>query len=252
VTLPGISTPWQGQLAVMVRENDQGMLDLFAPLDIRRLPKALYFGPELPLAAFPDRWLHHFPLIRIKQLPPDQKTYSNWNQATHVIFTSKNAVKTTLQHLKMLNIPLENLKEKIVIAIGKATALTVPFYKELIVASKETQEGVIELLHPDGYYFYPHSALARPLINEKLAAWPHTSFAAYTIEKDPLTSIPDLEPFSEAIFSSPSAVKAFFKLKPMITKDLKMTAIGPVTFSALAKFNHLIQTEIYTHKEMLL
>lgn len=245
ITLPGTSTPLQGQLAILARKDDQEMLQLFSKLDVRRLPKALYFGPTLPIAEFQDRWLHHYPLIRINPLPADQEAYKNWNRASHIIFTSKNAVKVTLQHLKELNIPIESLKEKTVLAIGKATASTVPFHKELIVAKNETQEGILELLEPSVFYFYPHSAISRPLISEALLSRPHTAFCAYTIEKDPLTQLPDLNRFSEAIFSSPSTYNAFLSLEPVIPETLRITTIGPVTQASLLK--HALSTEIKCH-----
>jgi hydroxymethylbilane synthase len=233
IKLPGVSTPYQGQLAILARTGDQEMVDLFASLDVRSLPKALYFGPDLPSHEFRDRWLHHYPLIRIEKLPPNPEAYKQWGKASHVIFTSKNTVKTTLNHLKELNIPAESLKEKTVLAIGQATSAIIPFYKELIIAKTETQEGIIELLSPRAYYFYPHSALSRPLLDQALSLHPHVSFAAYTISQDPLTPIPDLHSYPEAIFSSPSTVEAFFTRNPKVPDSLRLTAIGPVTQAAL-------------------
>jgi hydroxymethylbilane synthase len=234
IKLPGVSTPYQGQLAILARTGDREMVKLFAPLDVRTLPKALYFGPDLPTHEFQDRWLHHYPLTRIQQLPPDREAYKQWQCSSHVIFTSKNAVKTTLNHLKELGIPNESLKEKTVLAIGQATAAAVPYHKKLLIAKQETQEGVIELLTPGASYFYPHSGLSRPLLKQALANYPHRAFAAYTTIQDPLTELPDLYNFSEAIFSSPSTVDAFFAKNPPIPHSLRLTAIGPITQAALS------------------
>lgn len=247
IKLPGVSTPYQGQLAILARSGDQEMVDLFASLDVRSLPKALYFGPDLPSHEFRDRWLHHYPLIRIEQLPPDPEAYKQWGKATHVIFTSKNAVKTTLNHLKELNIPAESLKEKTVLAIGQATAAIIPFFKEIIIAKTETQEGIIELLSPGAFYFYLHSALSRPLLNQALSHHPHVSFAAYTVSQDPLTQIPDLHSFPEAIFSSPSTVDAFFTKNPKVPNSLRLTAIGPVTQAALSGYKNAQNTLRSSH-----
>lgn len=255
IKLPGTSTQLQGQLAILARTNDQPMQELFAPFDVRRLPKALYFGPDLPLHEFQDRWLHHYPLLRVISFSPDPKSYQYWKKATHVILTSKNSVKTLLHHLNQLGIPIESFKEKIAIAVGKATASLLPECKKIWIAEQETQEGVIKILQsihsPSFVYFYPHSALARPLIDREIASHQHVSFDAYTLESDPLTQLPDLTQFPEAIFSSPSTVEAFFAKKPKIPPTLQLTPIGPVTREALAKFTSLAQTEKKSQQEKI-
>lgn len=247
ITLPGPSTPLQGQLAVMARKDDQAMKDLFAPLDVRKLPKGLYFTPHLPTYAFQDHWLHSCPLLHKKSYPANEQ----WQQihlATHLILTSKNSVLTLIEHFAELEIPLEVLGTKKIIAVGKATASAAKSLKPLSIdiALEETQEGINALLSTlnlkNAFLLYPHSDLARPFLKEALQEYPHASFSIYTMIKDPLTTLPDLKDYRAALFTSPSTVKAFFDLLPDIPPEFSLKAIGPVTEEALTAHQEILES----------
>lgn len=247
IALPGPSTPQQGQLAVIARSGDQAMKDLFAPLDVRTLPKGLYFTPHLPTNTFSKYWLHSCPLLHKKSYPAlaVKEQWQQIHQATHLILTSKNSIRTLIEHFAELDLSLEILQTKRIIAVGSATAEAAKSLKPLSIdtALEETQEGLYAFLSQlpleKAYILYPHSDLARPFLKDALMKYPHTAFPIYTMVKDPLTRLPDLNAYESALFTSPSTVKAFFELRPDIPSKLSLKAIGPVTEDAL-KAHHSI------------
>ena len=84
----------------------------------------LYLGTEPPS---PDYF--HYPIIRIepRALPPN----ADLSPFTHIIFTSKNAVRIFLSHFS-------DLSSQTLIAVGKATASLLP---SPLTAVDESQEG---------------------------------------------------------------------------------------------------------------
>ena len=102
--MPGPSTPLQGQLAVIAREDDEEMKKLFSSIDSRKqIRRALYLGLQ-PRAIQFDGAINHYPVIRINPFPvtnPDiQSCLKHLDDFTHCIFTSKNSAKLLLSHLK--------------------------------------------------------------------------------------------------------------------------------------------------------
>ncbi len=234
IRLPGSTTTFQGQLAVTALTGDKEMAELFRPLDVRRFPKALYFGPELPLHQFQDRWLFHCPLTRVVPLPAIGLDEA-FRRSSHLIITSKTAARIMQKRFG------DKLFEKEIVAVGSATASllqTTHFPKE------ETQEGLFDLLAShhlsEAELLYPHSLLARPFLRNALIREGLTvnAIPLYTLEKDPLTDLPDLSSFQELLFSSPSSVEVFFSLKPSLSPNLRLTAIGPITKSALERYRY--------------
>lgn len=232
IRLPGETTHLQGQLAIVAREGDREMEQLFQPLDSRKMPKALYLGPEYPLKAFPNRRIVHFPII---ETIPRECNLENWNAFTHLIFTSKTAVKMLASLLRSKGISPFAIGEKKVIVVGEATgAVAKAFGANPLIAEEETAEGVVPLLNTseDAHFFWPHAALARPVIKEALKKARLTSCILY--DTIPLrTSLPDLSDFQEILFSSPSTVSAFFALLPSPPAHLQLTPIGPLTSEAI-------------------
>lgn len=238
--LPGFTTPLQGQLAIISREGDTEMQKLFAPLDTRLLPKALYLGPEMPLKAFQDRQLIHYPLIDVAYRPAYDtgimQMLHEWPRFTHLILTSKTAVRAIVNLLRA-----QKLKEKIILAVGTATQeLLQQQGISSLVAQNECAEGIIELIDSlslsNPYLLWPHSSLSRKLIEEELIKReiPFLAPILYDIYPLPEASLPDLTNFDEVIFSSPSTVNAFFNLSPRMPAPLKLTPIGPITAQTLA------------------
>lgn len=249
ITLPGPSTLYQGQLAILAQANDEEMRALFAPLDVRHLPKALYLGPRLPTLAFRDRWLHHAPLIRTEPLHTPTLPIL-FHIASHLILTSKNAVAILMDKLQDLNL-IHELKQKEILCIGKATAEALSFLPntKIAIAKEETQEGLLALVEKlpqdTTCLLYPRSILARPFLRQEIEkkGYRLLDLPLYKTVRDPVTTLPDLHPFQEILFSSPSTVDAFFDLNPIIPKHTKLQAIGSITEQHL-KFKQIATNQI--------
>lgn len=235
--LPHSSTFNQGRLAILAREGDDQMKQLFFPID-RRL-SVLYTGLDLPKDPY-VRWFH-LPLIRVEprssQDPEIKKAYSEISLYTHILFTSKSGVRFFLEGLTTWGYSKESLANKEVITVGKAT-------KEFVenqgievkyVAEQESSEGVIALLKTlslrEGYLFWPHSARSRPIITDFLKEQSILYRAAVfydTHHESPLL-LPNLDSFDEIFFTSPSTIDAFLTLYGKIPADKKVRCIGEVT-----------------------
>lgn len=179
----------------------------------------LYLGLNPPPGVF------HYPVIRTEKIfsPEWEQARELWPRFTHVIFTSRTAVR-------YWDLPLEN---KTVLAIGKATAsaLSVPS----LTAREATQEGMIALLETlsleKAYLFLPHSSRSRPnleryLIEKGIA---HFVLDLYDTVCQMPHPAPDLSLFDEIVFTSPSTVEGFLQIYKKIPLDKKLTPIGPVT-----------------------
>jgi uroporphyrinogen-III synthase len=189
--------------------------------------------------------LIHYPVIKIvpRSLdhPEIKQVYAELKEFTHLIFTSKNAVKVFSEHLAELKESIKVLKAKTVIAIGTVTAahLSIRGLAPQFVAKEETQEGVVKLLSPmlveHAYFFMPRSSLARPVITNFFQER-SIRFQACDLY-DTVTQIlepkPDLERVDEIVFTSPSTVSAFLEIFGNLPKKKKLIAIGPVTEQAL-------------------
>jgi uroporphyrinogen-III synthase len=189
--------------------------------------------------------LIHYPVIKIVprslEHPGLKQAYSELNAFTHLIFTSKNAVKVFLQHLVDLKQSIEALKAKTVIAIGTVTAMHLssrdlaPQY----VAKEETQEGVVQLLRrmslEHAYFFLPRSSLSRPVLTSFFQEQSIRFQACdlYDIVTQILEPKPDLDRIDEIVFTSPSTVNAFLEIFGTLPNNKTLIAIGPVTEQAL-------------------
>ena len=103
LTLPGETTPLQGQLALVARhENDFPFLQT---LDTRK-KETLYLGLRCPNPLW-----HHFPIIKINPVP-----FRPIEEATHYLFTSRTAVQLYRPYLT----------QRPIFCTGKATAAELP------------------------------------------------------------------------------------------------------------------------------
>jgi hydroxymethylbilane synthase len=246
--LPGETAALQGQLAIIAKEDDTEMANLFQPLDSRLLPQALYIGPELPLHAFRDRRLIHSPLIEIipRTLKDTRITHmlEKWPSFSHLIMTSKSAVKILISLLRRKKIDLTSLHEKTVIAVGTATGDVLKgFGVTPLIAEEECAEGLLPLLSAipkQSYVLWAHSSLSRSIIDDALKQKkiPFFSCALYDIEAPACALLPDLTSIPEVLFSSPSTVSAFFTKVAKPPKHLKLTPIGPITRAFLQIRSH--------------
>lgn len=221
IKLEGDTTPLQGKLAVLIRQDDQDMAELFASIDAR--PTKLYLGTD-PTPTF-DKIIH-YPVIKI--VPRQRVELPSY---THVIFTSKNAVDIFCDRYK--------IADKQIIAIGKITAerLLRRGLKPDLIAEEETQEGIIAALCledlTDATFLLPRSSLSRPVLTKFLEKC-HVIDLYDTVMNRPDIHI-DWQTIDEIIFTSPSTVEAFFTLHPTLPKSIPMTPIGPITKHALLK-----------------
>ncbi|MCB1107335.1 MAG: hydroxymethylbilane synthase [Chlamydiia bacterium] len=236
ISLPGDTAPFQGQLAVVAREGDQKMEELFKPIDIRKKRKALYLGTDKKEGTF------HLPLIEI--VPRDfqgfefKSVMADLPDFTHIIFTSKNGVRVFFDCLAFYGLKIKGGK---IFAVGKVTAkeLEKRGVKVDKVAEEEMQEGVISLLAmeelDDAYVLLPQSSGARPLLLHELMMRRvrHQRLCLYDTKVKIPPIKPELTDFDEIIFTSPSTVDAFLKVFDKIPKGMKMTSIGPITQKAL-------------------
>ncbi len=211
--LPGPTSQGQGQLALVTRK------------------KTLYLGLD------PSRFsnagdLIHYPIIKtvpIAKLPPDIE--SQWDQFTHVLFTSPSAVK---HWFSLCTFPLVG---KIVFAIGHATQQALQSHSvESIVSQKPTQEGIVSLLQQQniGYLLWPRSSRSRNVVMDDLKTRKvcYMSFDLYDTMAQKIAPLPDLAEIDEIYFTSPSTVDAFEEIFGSIPKN-KARAIGPVTAERL-------------------
>lgn len=245
VKLPGETAPLQGKLAITARENDKQMLDLFSCLDSRKKSSCLYLGIEPPFSGFEDRRVIHKPVIAIepKKLSDVEEDFRSIPLYTHLIFTSKTAVRLFFQTLALLHMPLLYLKEKIFIAVGQATksAIEAQGFQVKHTAQVETAEGLVEelrIIEPEAFFFWPHSSGARPVISEFLFNnnFRFKECVLYSTAPMENFEMPDGSLFHEIVFTSPSTVEAFFQHQPNFQEQKILTAIGPVTESCLAKY----------------
>ncbi|HEY2811430.1 MAG TPA: uroporphyrinogen-III synthase [Rhabdochlamydiaceae bacterium] len=204
--------------------------------------RILYLGtdPENFLQKTKDVQLTHYPIISIAPRPmshPDvQRAYAQLHRYTHILFTSKNAVRIFFNYLPTFAKPVW-------IAIGRATAASLashlgkdPDY----IASQETQEGIAHLLEQipladDAYFLLPRSSLSRSLLTKyldkrKVAYFVCDLYDTHVQRKGPL---PHLRDFDEIVFTSPSTVRAFIKIFGALPTDKILTPIGPITMHCL-------------------
>lgn len=189
--------------------------------------------------------LIHYPVIRVVPRPSDHpEVRSAWEDLedyTHLLFTSKNAVKVFFGHLSQMNMPVSSLHNRTVIAIGAVTAmhLAAGGLPATHISQEETQEGVVRLLQSlnltDAYLFMPRSSLSRPVLSNYFGEM-QIRYQACDLY-DTVSQVPALRPnldeIDEIVFTSPSTVRAFFDIFKVMPKGKKCLAIGPVTAHAL-------------------
>ena len=242
ISLPGETASLQGKLAVIAKEEDEEMVQLFTPLDTRKKRNALYVGLNPQNAG----GVTHLPLIEIVPRPFDNleiaSAFADIHLYTHIIFTSKSGVEVFFDCLNHYG--YEKIEGKKIFAVGKVTAqrLKEKGVETCQVANEETQEGLIHLLAMEdldqAYILLPQSSRARPVLAHTLMLRRvrHQLCHLYDTHIKVPTVKPDLETFDEIIFTSPSTVEAFIEIFGAIPKDKKITSIGPITDHKLKFF----------------
>lgn len=239
--LPGETAEGQGRLAVVAREDDQEMLALFAPLDTRE--RILHLGLRTPLDTL-DKTYIPFPIIqtipKLLSTTEMEEMRALLPKTTHWIFTSQTAVDLFFQ----LDFPLHMIRQKVVCAVGEKTAgaLKRQGATAAVVAKEEYTEGLIECLESmnlkNAYFFWPHSALSRPVLSEYCTAKGISLFEKVLYETTPLdrnaSDYPENRHYDTISFTSPSTVDAFLALFGAPPRDKIWRAIGPITEKKLA------------------
>lgn len=257
VRLPGTTTPFQGQLAVIAREDDLEMARLFAPLHNKEgttiSHTILYLGLTLPDHLKKTQHVRylHYPVIRtVPHSPSSANIKQSFNQMqlyTHLLFTSKTAVRLFFEYLPLFGHQITDLHAKHIIAVGQATAAQIREYDTHvdIVAQRESSEGIIDVLQKEdlskAHLFWPHSALSRPVITtflrERLIAFQECTL--YDTVKNFSFPKPNLAAINEIFFTSPSTVDAFLNIFGSLPSDKKVTPIGEITADYLNKIKIL-------------
>lgn len=186
----------------------------------------LYLGLD-PSGWKTDKPLIHYPVIQVRPLPVSKP--SDWEEITHLIFTSKTAVR----HWQFF-------ESKQALAIGEATAdFLAKSGVSSIQAPEATQEGMIKLLEnlplKNAYLLWPRSTKARSVLSDYLTsrAIRFQIIDLYeTHFQKPEVPI-SLEEVEEIVFTSPSTVEGFLRIFKTLPTNKKLTAIGPVTACAL-------------------
>lgn len=244
IPLSGERAPYQGQLAILAREEDEEMRELFRCIDARKT--ALYLGTDpTHFARRSFCRVIHYPVIKILprsiEDPSLRQAYEALPHYTHFIFTSKNAVEVFCQHREQLHYSLTDLRAKAIFAIGEVTAkhLSRHGLSPSRTAVEETLEGMVEMLREidlsEAYVFMPRSVLSRPILENffKEQGIRYCACDLYDTVTQPLEPKPDLSQVDEIIFTSPSTVKAFGEIFGSFPLGKKITAIGPITEKAL-------------------
>lgn len=217
------------------------------------MKRLLYIGLRAPAAL--DEGSLHVPFIRIEPIicPHLQHLCCAYEDYTHILFTSQTAVHCFFEQCGSLPKSLPTLY-----SVGKATSrlLQTLGYSVAYCAREETAEGVLALLQETmsdfgsrsgshaTHLFWPHSAEARPLLEQYLATAPFRSTTAIlyrTISQQP-NPLPDLTAFDGVLFTSPSTVHAFFMCYTHVPPHLTCFAIGPITAACLRDYGRIAKS----------
>jgi hydroxymethylbilane synthase len=247
IRLPAETVPFQGQLAILCREDDAQMRELFKCLDSRQKKyKVLYLGIDLPEKTEKNQVYIHYPIIRIQVRPSTyqdiQEGFKNLNAYTHFLFTSKSAVHAFFRQFSHFGYKTYHLHGKEMLCVGQQTARALQAYgiPNPLVSPTETAEGMMTFLDSltliNPYFFWPHSALSRPVISDHLKQkeLPFRECILYDTEVNRSLLPFDLKPIDEIYFTSPSTIDAFIELFGSLPKDKVIKTIGPITENALA------------------
>lgn len=204
----------------------------------------LYLGLEVPEHLSKEQVVH-CPLIKIVARPKDDpaiiEAYTQFQDYTHVIFTSKSGVAIFMEYARHFGMTSQEIQSKVYLSVGTQTAAALAAHDiKSLVAEEETAEGVVtELRKLDlsgASVLWPHSGLSRPIISTWLEQnhIRNCSVVLYDTIAN-LEKVPDLKACDEIVFTSPSTVDAFLKLFGTLPKDKTLTCIGPVTQAYLGE-----------------
>ncbi len=202
--------------------------------------KTIYLGLELP-ASLNRQSVVHYPVIQIVphslQRSDIQEGFKEILNYTHLIMTSKSAVRLFFEALPFFGFNGPDMKERLFLSVGKATTALLKEYgvRDVHTAHEEHAEGVVELIEAigclDGYFFWPHSALSRGVLNgyfseNNIRYRECILYQTISFQRGPP---PALEQGDEIVFTSPSTVNGFLAIYGAFPKNAKLSFKGTVT-----------------------
>jgi uroporphyrinogen-III synthase len=205
---------------------------------------SLYLGTD-PSHYVSDAKIIHFPIIEIipRTLADEalKKCIERIQEFTHIVVTSKNAVRVFFNLLRSVHKDLTFLNTVSFLCIGSVTAkyLALEGFCPSVVAKVQTQEGLVQQLDSlnwqDANVFFPRSSLSRNVLSAFLITKniKHSICDLYDTITTSLAQNIDLNIVDEIVFTSPSTVKAFIEKFGPIPTNKKLVAIGPITRQTL-------------------
>jgi len=199
----------------------------------------LYLGLDAPQDQEGKHFIH-FPIIEIVPRNPEHAAivaaFADLPDYTHLIFTSKSAVRLFFNYLPLFGYLPEDLAAKKIIAIGQATAENILSHGGNVwkIAETETAEGVIDVLkqglEKTAYLFWPHSAQSRSVIDNylKLNNLKHKTCIFYDTKTKACAPFP-LTKIDEIVFTSPSTIDGYIEVYGALPTQIPLTTIGPIT-----------------------
>lgn len=243
--LPGETVVGQGQLAVIAREGDREMQHLFSCLDSRE--RILYLGLRCPKGTLRETYLP-CPIIQTLPCVFTAQELDEMSRllpkTTHWLFTSQTAVQFFFDCLPSFGLPHGLSKDKIICAVGKKTAKALGQRGLLVdvIAQEESAEGLIQALEKlpldAAYFFWPHSALSRSLLNDYCVkrGWQLFEKVLYHTRFLDGVHLPESAEYDTIFFTSPSTVEAFLDIFGALPRGKTMKTIGPITAKKLSDY----------------
>lgn len=220
------------------------------------MKKVLYLGLAHPYHHLEGEIIY-YPIIKIVPRSFDnlmiQNAYKDFHHYTHLVITSKTTIPLIFDFAASYGIDLSDIKEKQVIAVGRATAAAAARYgmRSVMPISDETSEGIVATLEvqdlSNAYLFWPHSALSRQVLPDFFKSKKIKYCECIFYETLPNWEQPppnfELDSIDEIVFTSPSTVDAFVEIMGPIPWNKQITPIGPITD------NHLQNLIESSHKK---
>jgi len=203
--------------------------------------KTLYLGLHPPKEG---EDFVHFPVIQVEHFSVDHPfiftMMMNWGEYTHLVFTSRSAVKGLNWCCEYYG---HEKSGKVGISVGKATAKEMERcgFSVDYVAEREQAEGIIEWLDrldlKKAFVLWPHSTQSRSLLSDyfvskEIRTADVTLYDTVAVDVSN-RELPDLDQFEKIIFTSPSTVDAFLKIYGSLDVNAELVAIGPITHDRL-------------------
>jgi hydroxymethylbilane synthase len=250
---PWEGTPLQGQLAVVGRQGEHELENLFSVLDVRRQKTLLHCGTH------PDMYRHFgkilpWPMIDIKPVSlneSQQKDFlKSFESADIIVFTSSYAVEYSFRAIasEAKQSLKEQLKNKIFAVIGFSTQEALQKYniQAAVVPQEATAQGLLKAItqhmNVQGKrILFPRSSLPNPYLKDALSVYGAIveEITIYTNTKPAKRDLPSTG-IDGVIFTSPSTVRNFLTDYGIIPPSWQIMAKGPVTLKTLqeAGYHH--------------